>query len=89
MGVDASGGAAETAGSEELPVRRLMIDEAPQGKGVGFVANMPIGNPGELAEVGDRAGLSHACQAEIEAVGQEAQVAKSCFSRRRSCGQVQ
>jgi hypothetical protein len=49
-----------------------MINEAPQGKGVGFAANMAIGNPGELAEVGDRAGLSHARQAEIESVGQEA-----------------
>jgi hypothetical protein len=36
-----------------------MIDEAPQGKGVGLVANMPVGNPGELPEAGDRAGLGH------------------------------
>ena len=28
-----------------------MIDEAPQGKGVGFVTNMPIGNPGELSRL--------------------------------------
>ena len=49
-----------------------MIDEAPQGEGIGFVANMPIGDPGELSEAGDRAGLGHARQAEIEAVGQEA-----------------
>jgi hypothetical protein len=48
-----------------------MIDEAPQGEGVGLVAIMPIGDPGELAEAGDGAGLSHAHQAEIEAVGQE------------------
>ena len=39
-----------------------MIDEPPQGKGVGLVANMPIGDPGELAEAGDSAGLGHARQ---------------------------
>lgn len=67
MGIDAPGGAAEAAGSEELSVRRgskaaaedrrqrlapLMIEETPQGEGVGLVANMPIGNPGELTEAG-------------------------------------
>ena len=49
-----------------------MIDEASQGEGIGFVANMPIGDPGELAEAGDHTGLGHARQTEIEAVGQEA-----------------
>ena len=87
MGVEAAGGAAEAAGPEELPVRRgskaaaedrrqrlalLMIDQAPQREGIGLVADMPVGDPGELAEAGDRAGLGHARQTEIEAVGQEA-----------------
>ena len=36
-----------------------------------LVANMPIGNPGELTEAGDRASIGHAGQAEIEAVGQQ------------------
>jgi hypothetical protein len=86
MGVEAAGVAADAAGPEELPVRRrgkpapeyrgqrlalLMIDEAPQAEGVGLVSNMPIGDPGEPAEAGDRAGFGHARQAEIEAVGQE------------------
>jgi hypothetical protein len=68
MSVEASGVAAKAAGPEELPIRRgskaaaehggerlalLMIDEPPQGEGVGFVANMPVGDPGELAEGGD------------------------------------
>ena len=86
MGVEAASVAAEAAGPEELPLRRgskataefrrqwlalLMIDEAPQGESVGLVANMPIGNPGELTEAGDRASLGHARQAEVEAVGQQ------------------
>ena len=33
---------------------------------------MPVSRPGELAEAGDRAGLGHARQAEIEPVGEEA-----------------
>src|SRR5271170_7871631 len=64
MGIEAAGVAAKTAGPEELPVRRggkaaaedrrqrfalLLIDEAPQGEGVGLITNMPIGDPGELA----------------------------------------
>jgi hypothetical protein len=87
MGVEAAGVAAEAAGPEELSVRRrskataeyrrqrlalLMIDEAPQGEGVGLVANMPIGNPGELTEAGDRASIGHSGKAKIEAVGQQA-----------------
>jgi len=87
MGIEAAGIAAEAAGPEELSIRRgsksaaeyrrqrltlLMIDEAPQGEGVGLVANMPIGDPGELTKAGDRAGIGHAGEAEIEAVGQQA-----------------
>src|ERR1700761_2693236 len=82
MSIEAAGGTAETAGAEELPVRGggkaapedrrqrlalLMIDEASQGEGIGFVTNMPIGDPGELAEAGDHAGLGHARQTKIEA----------------------
>src|SRR3954469_24286033 len=87
MGIEAAGVAAQAAGLERLAVRRrgkaaaedrrqplalLMIDEAPQSEGVGLVANMPIGGPGELSEAGDCAGFGHARQAEIEAIGPEA-----------------
>jgi tetratricopeptide (TPR) repeat protein len=68
--LDAAGVAAEAAGPEELAIRRgskaaaevrrqrftlLLIDEAPQGEGIGFIANMPISDPGELPEAGTAA----------------------------------
>src|SRR6202040_3654212 len=81
MGVDAAGIAPEAAGPEELAVRGrrkpaaeyrrkglalLVVDKAPQGQGIGLVANVPIGYPGELTEAGDRASFRHARQAEIK-----------------------
>ena len=72
MGVEAAGVAAEAAGLEELAVRRrgdaaaevcrerlalLLVDQAPQRQGIGFVADVPVSRPGELAEAGDRCRL--------------------------------
>jgi hypothetical protein len=63
MGVEAARIAAEAAGPEELAVRRrgdaaakcrrqrltlLLVDQAPQGQGVGVITDMPISRPGEL-----------------------------------------
>ena len=49
----------------------LLVDQAPQRQGIGFVADVPVRRPGELAEAGDAAGLGHARQAEIEPVGEQ------------------
>ena len=49
----------------------LLVDQAPQRQGIGLLADMPVGRPGELAEAGDAAGLGHARQTEIEPVGQQ------------------
>ena len=103
MGVDAACIAAEATGPEELAVRGrreaaaeyrrqrlalLVIDEPPQGQGIGLVANMPVSRPGELAEAGDRAGLGHARQAEIEPVGEEARHANAGVGNRLAAPQM-
>ena len=87
MGVEAAGVTAEAAGLEELAVRGrgqaaaedrrerlalLLVDQAPQRQGIGLLADVPVGGPGELAEAGDAARLGHARQAEIEPVGEQA-----------------
>ena len=103
MGVDAAGIAAEAAGPEELAVRGrckpaaeyrgqrlalLMVDETPQGQGIGLVANVPVGHPGELPEAGDRATLRHARQAEIEPVGLEARHQDARVANRLAASQM-
>ena len=87
MSIEAAGVAAEPAGLEELAVRRrsdaaaeyrrerlalLLVDQTPQRQGIGLLADVPVGRPGELAEAGDAARLGHAGQAEIEPVGEQA-----------------
>ncbi len=87
MGIDAARVAAKAAGPEELAVRGggeaaaerrrqrlalLVVDQTPERQGMGLVADMPVGRPGQLAEAGNAARLGHSRQAEIEPVGQEA-----------------
>jgi hypothetical protein len=48
----------------------LSVYEDGKGTAVGFLAQMPGGRPGELPIAGDRAGLGHACQAEIGGVSE-------------------
>jgi hypothetical protein len=103
MGVDAAGIAAEAAGPEELAVRGrrkptaedrgqrlalLVVDETPQRQGIGLVANVPVGDPGELSEAGDRASFRHARQAEIEPVGQEARHQDARVGNRLAASQM-
>ena len=74
MGVDGARVAAETAGPEELAVRRggktaakhrrerlalLLVDQPSERQGIGLVADVPVGYPGELPETGDAARLGH------------------------------
>jgi len=47
----------------------LLVDQAAQRKCVGFLADVPVRRPGELAETGDTARLGHAGKAEVEPVG--------------------
>ena len=52
-------------------VALLLVDQAVQRKCVGFLADVPVRRPGELAETGDAARLGHAGQAEIEPLGEQ------------------
>nr|BAM13942.1 hypothetical protein [Pseudomonas sp. K-62] len=103
MGVAASGGTALACRGEELPVGRgrdpraeggreglalLPVDEAAERQPVGFLADMPVRRPGELAEAGDAAGLGHARQAEVQAVGQHAGQDRAGVGRRHAGLQV-
>ena len=49
----------------------LVADQAAEGAGEGFLAEMPVRRPGEAAEADAGARFGHAGEAEVEAVGQD------------------